>query len=601
MRMGLSLLATSMILEWDFGTQFEGGSLTRRSHLTTVRVSSAVRDVLSDEGYSLRSLRADAIAGLTTAVVAIPLAMALAIAVGVPPQYGLYSAIVGGVVAALAGGSRYSVSGPTAAFVVVLAPVVSRYGLAGLATAGLMGGVFLAAMGATKMGRLVEYVPEPVTLGFTSGIAVVIAVLQLNDFLGLGVANMPEPFVAKVGVLGSALGSSAWPAILVGVTTLTVRITWPQNRLRIPGYAPAVLVGSVLAIALSHTGHPVETIGSRFTYDLAGELMHGVPRALPKLALPWHLPGPEGRVFSADLDAIRALIPAATSIAALGAIESLLCALVLDRRTRTQHHSNGELVGLGLANIATPLVGGIPVTAAIARSAVNVESGARTPFAAAFHSVFVLLSVLLLAPLLSFVPMASMAAVLLVVAWNMAELPSVKTLVRESSNADRLVFVVCFTLTVVFDMVVAVAVGLVLAAFLFMRDIARFTQVRDVTRTERYVPQPLSPGWRVVKITGAMFFAAADRVLSELLEDAEDSSGLVVYCDGVTMLDAGGIGAVRRFDKECARRDIRVLLTDLQARPERRLKAAGMPDKDGSVDVVPTLAAALQMARVDRR
>lgn len=568
--------------------------MSHRAHLTTVGIASALRDVIRRERVSARMVRSDLLAGLTVAVVAMPLAMALAIASGVPPQYGLYSAIVGGVIAALAGGSRFSVSGPTAAFVVVLAPVSARYGLGGLATAGLMAGLILIALGLTKMGRLIEYVPEPVTVGFTSGIALVIAVLQVNDLLGLGVIEMPERFAEKVVVLATSLGELAWPAVTVGAITLAVNALWPQKRLLIPGYAPAILVGTLAAALLSAAGHPVDTIASRFTYEISGIVGHGVPAALPGFSLPWALPGPAGAPFAFTLATLRDLMPAALSIAMLGAIESLLCAVVLDRSSGTRHHSNGELVGQGFANVVAPFFGGIPVTAALARSAANLKAGAASPFAAAFHSVFVLLGVLALAPALGFVPMASMAAVLLSVAWNMSELPTAIQLFRRAPRADKLVLLVCLTLTVVFDMVIAIAVGITLAAFLFMRDIARFTQVRDVSTDPRYVTRPLPQGWRVVKVTGAMFFAAAERVLTQLLAETGDGGGLVVYGDGITMLDAGGTGALERFAEECRERDITVYLTDLQAQPLRVVGTAGSLTQDGTVRVVPTLADALE-------
>ncbi|MBE0417967.1 MAG: C4-dicarboxylic acid transporter DauA [Coriobacteriia bacterium] len=573
--------------------------MSHRAHLTTVRVSSALRDVFKQEPYTARTLRSDVFAGLTVAVVAMPLAMALAIASGMPPQYGLYSAIVGGLVAALAGGSRYSVSGPTAAFVVVLAPISARYGLAGLATAGFMAGLILLALGVAKLGRLIEYVPEPVTVGFTSGIAVVIAVLQLNDLFGLGIAGMSESFITKVTALSESALQVAWPVVLVSIVTLAVSVFWPRERLVVPGYAPAILIGTLLAAVLAHFGQPVDTIGSRFTYEAAGVIGYGVPRVLPSFALPWTLPGPASGSFSLTLGTLRDLLPAALSIAMLGAIESLLCAVVLDRSTGTRHHSNGELVGQGLANIAAPFFGGVPATAAIARSAANFKAGASTPVAAALHAVFILLGVLVLAPALAYVPMASMAAVLLLVAWNMSEAPKAIELLRRAPRADKLVFLVCFSLTVIFDMIIAIGVGIVLAAFLFMRDIARFTQARDISDSPRYMGVPLPEGWRAVKITGAMFFAAAERVLTQLLAEAPDGSRLIIYADGVTLLDAGGTSALERFDAECVTRGIRVLLADLQPQPARVVHAAGLASGSHAIELVPTLAAAVAMARED--
>lgn len=571
--------------------------MPHRAHLTTVRISSALRDVLREHPYSVSALRSDALAGLTVALVALPLAMALAIASGAPPQYGLYSAIVAGLVASLTGGSRFSVTGPTAAFVVVLAPITSRYGLAGLATAGLMAGIILVAMGVAKLGRLIEYVPEPVTVGFTSGIAVVIAVLQLNDAFGLGITEMPESFPAKLGALAASASHVAWPALLVCSVTLGVAILWPKKRWIIPGYAPAIALGTLVAITLAHFGHPVDTIGSRFAYESGGSILHGIPRMLPHFAMPWALPGPKTGSFVLSLATLRSLLPAAVSIAMLGAIESLLCAVVLDRSTGTRHHSNGELLGQGLANIVAPFFGAVPSTAAIARSAANTKAGARTPFAAAFHAVFVLIGVLALAPALAYVPMASMAAILLCVAWNMSEAPKAIGLLRRAQRADKLVFVVCFSLTVVFDMVIAISVGIVLASFLFMRDIARFTQMRDITDSERYVGDPLPDGWRVVKITGAMFFAAAERVLSQLLAETPNGGKIIIYADGVTLLDAGGTSAFERFAAECTARGIRVLLADLQPQPARAARAAGLGDGPSGVTMLPTLTEAVAVAR----
>ena len=570
--------------------------MAHRAHLTTVRVASGLRDALRTSGYGRRFLRADLLAGLTVAVVAVPLAMALAIASGVPPQYGLYSAAVAGFIAALTGGSRYSVTGPTAAFVVVLAPITARYGMGGLATAGLMAGVILLVMGVARFGRLIEYVPEPVTVGFTAGIALSIALLQLNDALGLGIDRMPEQFVGKLEVVATAFPGATWAAAAVAVVTLAVSVMWPQERLVVPGYAPALVVGSLLALVLARTGQPVDTIATRFGYEIGGIVGHGVPSVLPRLVVPWHLPGPDGSPFVLTWSTARALLPSALSIAVLGAIESLLCAVVLDRATGTRHHSNGELVGQGLANLAVPFVGGVPSTAAIARSIANINAGARSPFAAAFHAVFVVIAVLVLAPALGHIPMAAMAAVLLHVAWRMSDAPAALRLVRRASNADRLVLAVCFLLTVAFDMVIAITVGMVLASFLLMRDMARFTQVRALPVEERPTTGEWPDDWRGLKITGAMFFAAAERVLSQILFETPDDGRVIVHADGVTFLDEGGIGALERFAEACRERGIHVLLAGLQPQPARAVAAAGI-GVSGALEIVPTLGEAAVRAR----
>ncbi|MBE0477273.1 MAG: C4-dicarboxylic acid transporter DauA [Coriobacteriia bacterium] len=573
--------------------------MPHREHLTTVRLGSALSDVLRDRPYRLADLGRDALAGLTVGVIAVPLAMALAVASGAPPQNGLFTAAVAGLVAALAGGSRFSVSGPTAAFVVILEPVARRYGMAGLGTATLFAGVILIGLGSARLGRLIEYIPEPVTVGFTSGIASVIAILQVNDFLGLGITDLPEHTLAKAAHFARAAPNLDPAALAVGGLTLLAVVLWPRERLVIPGHVPALALGIAAALLLAKAGHTVDTIGSRFTFALAdGGLGHGIPRALPSFALPWNQAGAGGAPLTWSLPVARELLSASLSIAVLGAIESLLCAVVLDRSTGTRHHANGEMLGQGLANVVAPFFGGIPATAALARSAANVKAGARTPLAAALHALVVLLGMLALAPLLSLVPMASMAALLLTVAWNMSEADKAVTLARTSPGADRLVLLSCLVLTVAFDMVVAITAGVVLAALLFMRDASRFTQVRDITASEKHVRGGAPSGWKVYKITGALFFAAADRVLAEVLSDAPDGGGIVLYADGVTVLDAGGAASFERFTEECASRDIELIVADLQPQPLRTARAAGLFTGSEGVRLAPTLAEGLLWARL---
>lgn len=571
--------------------------MPHRVHLTTVRVASALRDALAETRYGRKELGHDLMAGTTVGIIAIPLAMALAIAIGVPPQYGLYSAVVAGGVAALTGGSRFSVTGPTAAFVVILAPVVHRFGLAGLAMATLIAGGLLVGLGVARMGRLIEYVPEPVTVGFTAGIAIVLAVLQLNDLLGLGITELPEHFVDKAATIASALPHADWASAVVGLVTFAIVMMWPREKLVIPGHVPALAVGALLAIVLARAGHPIDTIGSRFTYLLAdGSVAHGIPRALPEFMWPWNLPGPGGGQLTFTYESLRGLLPAALSIAMLGAIESLLCAVVLDRSTGTRHHANGELVGQGLANIVAPFFGGITSTAAIARSAASVRAGARTPLAAVVHSGVVLLGILALGPALSYLPMASMAALLVSVAWHMSEAPAAIKLARSAPAADVLVLVTCLVLTVFTDMVIAIAVGIVLAALLFMRDSSRFTQVRDITDNDRYVRTALPKGWRVYKLVGALFFAAAERVFSEILSLSDDGDTLVLYADGVTVLDAGGTGALERFLDECNARSITVVIADLQEQPFKALVNCNGGATFSRLTVTPALDEALSLA-----
>jgi len=329
-------------------------------------------------GYGLADLRQDAMAGLTIGTVAVPLSMALAIATGVPPQHGLYTAIVAGAIIALTGGSRFNVSGPTAAFVVILFPIVQAYGLGGLLLATMMAGVLLVALGATGMGRLVQFVPYPVVLGFTAGIAVVIAVLQIPDFLGLETGQLGEHFLENVAVIVTSLPTVNPLELGVGLFALTVMLLWPRLNLPVPAPLAGLVIGAIAAYAANHWlggaegGLAVETIASRFTWEANGETGSGVPPIPPTFIAPWRLPGPDGTPLTIDFDLIRELLGPALAIATLGAIESLLCAVVADGLTRTRHDSNAELIGQGLGNIAAPLFGGITATAAIARTATNI-------------------------------------------------------------------------------------------------------------------------------------------------------------------------------------------------------------------------------------
>ena len=562
-----------------------------------LRAMSALRDGFSSGWYGISGLRADLIAGLSVALIAIPLAMALAIASGVPPQYGLNSAIVGGICAAIFGGSRFSISGPTAAFVVLLAPISATYGMAGLATAGLMAGIILVVFAFCHLGRLIEYVPEPVSLGFTSGIAIVIALLQVNDLLGLGIEQSHSHFIEKISTIVAAIGHADVLSILVSVVTVLVAIIWPKDKWIVPGYLPAIIVGSLLSIWLTSHGHSLDTIGSRFSYQFEGIIGHGIPPIPPEIGFPWQLPGPDGHVFKLNLHAIHDLLPSALTIAILGSTESLLCAVILDRATSSRHHSNGELLGQGIANIITPFFGGIPVTAALARSAADVSAGAKSSLSAVFHSLFILLSVLAIAPMFSVIPMASMAGILLVVAWNMSEARQGLELLRRATVSDKLIFVSCLGLTVAFDMVIAIGIGCVLAATLLMRDMARFTQVREISTSRHYSQAPLPQGWQMLKITGAMFFAAAERVLREILELSESNSNLIIYADGITVFDAGAASAFHRFMAECTNnRQIKIILTDLQPQVQRSIIDAGIMDSGYKLQICKTLVEAKQIA-----
>ncbi|WP_442892964.1 C4-dicarboxylic acid transporter DauA [Cedecea sp. HN178] len=551
------------------------------SHVMPFR---ALIDACWREKYTLSRFSRDAIAGVTVGIIAIPLAMALAIGSGVAPQYGLYTAAVAGIVIALSGGSRFSVSGPTAAFVVILYPVAQQFGLAGLLVATLMSGIFLILFGLARFGRLIEYIPLSVTLGFTSGIGITIATMQVKDFFGLTLEHVPEHYLNKVAALAMALPTLNMGDAAIGIVTLAVLILWPRLGLRLPGHLPALLAGCAVMAMVTLLGGEVATIGSRFHYVLAdGTQGNGIPQLLPQLTLPWAMPNSD---FTLSWDSLSALLPAAFSMAMLGAIESLLCAVVLDGMTGTKHNANSELVGQGLGNIIAPFFGGITATAAIARSAANVRAGATSPVAAIIHSLLVILALLALAPLLSWLPLSAMAALLLMVAWNMSEAHKVVNLLRRAPKDDIIVMLICMSLTVLFDMVIAISVGIVLASLLFMRRVARMTRLAPLSNVN--VPEDVL----ALRVTGPLFFAAAEGLFIQLAQQVPGHRVVILQWDAVPVLDAGGLDAFQRFvEKMPEGCELRV--TNLEFQPLRTLARAGVKPIPGRLAFFPDVQAAL--------
>lgn len=545
-----------------------------------LRLFSALKDACFNEKYTPQRLLKDAIAGVTVGIIAIPLAMALAIGSGVPPQNGLYTAAVAGIIIAICGGSRFSVSGPTAAFVVILYPVSKQYGLSGLLLATLMSGLMLVLMGVLRLGRLIEYIPLPVTLGFTSGIGITIATMQIKDFFGLSVEAMPEHYLSKLLVLVQAMPTLDIGDAAIGVMTLAVLIIWPKLGLKLPGHLPALLAGCAVMAIFMQTGHSVATIGSRFHYLLPdGTQGSGIPAILPQFTLPW---AATGGTSGFSLDLVQALLPAAFSMAMLGAIESLLCAVVLDGMTGKKHHSNNELIGQGIGNIVTPFFGGITATAAIARSAANVRAGATSPVSAVIHSLLVILALLMLAPLLSWLPLAAMAALLLMVAWNMSEAHKVVNLLRRAPKDDILVMLTCMSLTVLFDMVIAITAGIVLASLLFMRRIAKMTRLSDVAGD-------FAADEAVWRVNGPLFFAAAERVFGELSARSLQAKRIILVWDRVAILDAGGLSALQHFIDELPE-NVELVITDIPFQPLKTLARAGVKPIDQRLSFYSTLA-----------
>ncbi|EOI5730453.1 C4-dicarboxylic acid transporter DauA [Cronobacter malonaticus] len=552
-------------------------------YLSQILPFRALVDACWREKYTVSRLSRDLIAGITVGIIAIPLAMALAIGSGVPPQYGLYTSAIAGIVIALSGGSRFSVSGPTAAFVVILYPVAQQFGLSGLLMATLLSGVFLILFGLARFGRLIEYIPLPVTLGFTSGIGITIATMQIKDFFGLEIAHMPEHYLPKVAALAVALPGLNPGDAAIGIVTLGVLVLWPRLGIRLPGHLPALLAGCAVMGVVHLLGGDVATIGSRFHYLLAdGTQGSGIPPLLPQLVLPWDLPGSS---FTLSFDALRALLPAAFSMAMLGAIESLLCAVVLDGMTGTRHNANSELIGQGLGNLVAPFFGGITATAAIARSAANVRAGATSPLAAVFHALLVLLALLALAPLLSWLPLSAMAALLLMVAWNMSEAHKVIGLLRRAPKDDIVVMLICMSLTVLFDMVIAISVGVVLASLLFMRRVARMTRLAPLNVS---VPEDVLS----VRVTGPLFFAAAEGIFTPLLAQAAGKRVIVMQWDAVPVLDAGGLDALQRFIERLPD-GCELRICHLEFQPLRTLARAGVQPIPGRLAFFPGSDAAL--------
>lgn len=543
----------------------------------TVPVASALRAVLK-RGYTKGDLRADAVAGLVLGVVALPLSMALAIAAGAPPVNGLFTAIVAGIVVALAGGSMHSVSGPTAAFVVLLVPVTTKYGLAGLTVASLMAGLIMVAMGFLRMGRLIQFVPHPVTTGFTAGIAVVIAVLQLGDLVGLGRLE-GERIWERLSDLTGRFGEFSWPDFIVGVLTLLVLIVWPRITRKFPGPLVAMVAAALAALAFDAVGSGVVTIDTQFG---------GVPAAVPLPSLPW-------TGSSLSWGDVYDLVPTAFAIAFLGAIESLLCAVVADGMAGGRHDPDAELVGLGLGNVVAPFFGGFAATGAIARTATGIRAGGRTPVAVVVHSLFLLASMLALSPLLGYIPMAAMAGLLLVVAWNMSDADHFVRVIRTAPRSDVLVLLVAFVLTVAFDMVVAVTVGVVLAALLFMRRMVEISGVRLIGGPDGHTAAGLPPGVVFYDVAGPLFFGAAEKALEALAVVSSGVHTVIVDLEDVPAIDATGLVALETAVARLNHNGVKVILAGVKSQPRRALDRAGFEDRPGELEITDDTESTLEL------
>ena len=537
------------------------------------------RSVECLRGYTPRQFTHDLVAGLTVGLVALPLAMAFAIASGVPPQAGLYTAVVAGFIISALGGSRTQIGGPTGAFVVIVAGIVVKFGLPGLALVGMMAGVMLMVMGFTGLGTAVKFIPRPVTIGFTNGIALLIASTQIKDFLGLTTPAMPSEFIPRIAMLVHHIGTVQWQTVAVAASSLAIILFWPRLTRRIPGSIVALLLATAVVAGFQLN---IETIGTKFG---------GIPQGLPHFVLP--------RFRAAD---ILPLLPAAFTVALLAAIESLLSAVVADGMSGDHHKSNVELVAQGVANIVSPMFGGIPATGAIARTATNIRSGARTPVAGMVHALTLLAILLVAAPMARFVPLATLAAVLFVVAYIMGEWREIGTIVR-LSKTDISVWITTFALTVLADLTVAVGVGMALAALLYIRRISETTTVAAVTpeylrEGQAHILQDkdIPSNVTILRIHGPFLFGTTEK----LVDATRDLDGLgdivILRLRNMTALDATGIHALERLSERLRKTGRVLLLCGARDQPSRLISRSAFLEHVGAENVLPHVQGALARA-----
>ncbi|WP_242162793.1 sulfate permease [Lysobacter sp. M15] len=538
------------------------------------------------EGYRLQDLRADALAGLTVAIVALPLAMALAIASGTTPEKGLYTAIVAGFLISAFGGSRVQIGGPTAAFIPVVFVVIQKFGFGGLILCTLLAGLILIAAGLLRLGTLMKYMPQPVITGFTAGIAVSIFSSQVKDMLGLRMGDVPAEFLPRWAAYGQHIASTQPAAVVLTVMGLAVIVGLRKWKPGWPGFLIALLVCTLVATAFAL---PAETIGTRFG---------ALPSALPTFDFP-RIP----------FERTWELLPSSLTIAFLAGVESLLSAVVADGMTGGRHRSNGELVAQGLANVGSALFGGLPATGAIARTATNIRSGGRTPVAGILHAAYLLLFMLLLAPLMRYVPLAALAAVLLVVAWNMSEVENFRN-TMSAPKGDRLVLLLTFFLTVFLDLTVAIQAGIVVAAFVFMFRMAEAVEVSsgmpmpddeigddDHARGADLDQRAMLPkGVEVYQISGPLFFGAANRLDNLLDQFLQPPKVFILRMRLVPVIDASGVHALKQLAHRCHRKGIVLIISGLQEQPNRVIARMRLEEEPAELHFTSNFERALRLA-----
>lgn len=533
----------------------------------------------------------DIVAGIIVAIIALPLSIALAIASGVPPESGLVTAIIAGFIISFLGGSRVQIGGPTGAFVIIVYGIVTQYGVGGLTVATIMAGIIMVFFGLMKFGSVIKYVPYPTTTGFTSGIAVVLLSTQVKDFLGLSIDNVPSDFFGKWSSYIHHFSTINTATVIIGSISLLIIVLWPKINKRIPGSLIALItVTSVVKIF----DIPVETIGSRF-----GEISNRISLV-------------DFTKINLSMNMIKELIRPAITIAFLASIESLLSAVVADGMIGKKHNSNMELIGQGIANIFSALFGGIPATGAIARTAANVKNGGRTPIAGMVHALVLFLIMIIFMPLAKLIPMTTLSAILIVVAYNMSEWRSFKALLK-STKSDAAVLIVTFSMTIVFDLVIAIEIGMVIAMFLFVRRMSESTEIANVNHfydhlfiedDETDVTKSLNDGVHiglrtkimVYEITGPLFFGAANTFLEIMNEVKNNTDVLVLKMENVPNMDATAYDTLKRIEKRCRHQNITLLFTQVKNQPMKVLHSSGFLDLISENNFFNTVEEALEYA-----
>ena len=532
--------------------------------------------------YSKEQFLKDLVAGIIVAIIALPLSIALALASGVEPACGIYTAIAAGFFVSLLGGSRVQIAGPTAAFASIVAGVVVAQGMDGLFIATVMAGIILVLMGVFKFGALIKYIPYTITTGFTAGIAVTIFFGQIKDFLGLTYADGLKPVetLEKIEANIKSIGTFSWQALVVGAVCLLILIFYPKVEKRVPPSLIAVIVGALMVAFIPGFGNSVYTIGDLYT----------IPSGLPEI----NLAG-----MDISLEKISAVLPDAFTIAILAAIESLLSCVVADGMVNSRHNPNAELVAQGVGNVASVFFGGIPATGAIARTAANAKNGGRTPVAGMVHSVVLLLVLLFLMPYAELIPMPTIAAILFIVAYNMSEWRKLVRIVKSAPKSDIIITLTTFILTVIFDLVIAIGVGMVLAAILFMKRMSEETEVTGWKYTEndtdslelKVVPKDV----RVYEMSGPLFFGAADKIATITLKDF--TRCLILRMRSVTALDATAMNALETLYKKCTEKNVRVIFSHVNPQPLSVMKKSGFFDMVGEENFCEHIDKALELAQ----